>query len=152
MSKRVLTFSPLSMPVTGSPMNDYPRARAESKDEPGSERESNEETELGFHKQAFPLIAPSCRSLHGSSGSLWPRPLWSPRVTGSHAWAAREAGPTQSWRTYLLINIKITHCSSEIVSGWIVSLPSLQFMLKSQPPVPENVTLLGNRGIAGVIK
>lgn len=86
------------------------------------ERGSNEETEVGFYKQTFPLIAPSCCSHHGSRGSLWPCLPWSPWVMGSHAWAERGAGLTQTWGKYLLlINIKITYCSSEIVRGWIGS-------------------------------
>lgn len=39
MSKTMLTLLPLSTPITGFPINDYPRAWAESKDEAGSQRE-----------------------------------------------------------------------------------------------------------------
>lgn len=120
MSEAVITLPQLHMPITCFSINDYPRAWAESADEVGSERESNEETDLGFHRQACPLIAPSCHSHHGSGGSLWPRLLWSPRVMRDPARAERGARPAQMCRTYLiLITIKVTYHSFEIIRGWI---------------------------------
>lgn len=63
---------PVPHAVMCLPLNDHLRAWPGSVGASRSEGESNEHTALGFHKQAFALIAPFCGGHSGSSSQFWP--------------------------------------------------------------------------------
>lgn len=61
---------PVPHAVMCLPLNDHLRAWPGSVGAARSEGESNEHTALGFHKQAFALIAPFCGGHSGSSSQF----------------------------------------------------------------------------------